>query len=115
MPPRSPERRLRDILEAVLRIRGYVEGLDFEAFRRDPRTVDAVLHNLAVIGEAAAKLPEELAAGQPPLPVAEMRGLRNVVVHEYFGVSLPILWETVERDLPALEERLRALLAPESR
>jgi len=114
LPPRRTERRLRDILEAVEKILRYVEGLDRESFLRDEKTVDAVLRNLSVIGEAARHLPEEFTATHPDLPIAEMRGMRHVVVHEYFGVSETILWQTVTEDLPPLVARLNSLLDPQN-
>jgi len=115
VPPSRAQRRLRDILEAVRKIRRYVDGMDLQAFIGDERTVDAVLRNLTVIGEAAGHLPEDFLARHPDLPVAEMKGMRNVVVHEYFGVSVTILWETVEHDLPPLIPVLESYLEAETR
>jgi uncharacterized protein with HEPN domain len=80
------------------------------AFSADRKTLDAVLYNLAVIGEAANSLASSIGEQYPQLPWAEMRGMRNIVVHEYFGVSPQILWETTVSDLPALEQRLLDLL-----
>ena len=112
MPRRNPEQRLRDILAAIGKIRRYTAGWDFETFAADERTVDAVIRNFAVIGEAASHLPDEYLSLHPGVPWVEMRGLRNVVVHEYFGVSLAIVWETIQHDLPAAEASLRSLLPP---
>ena len=110
MPHRDWRERLDDILEAIERIRRYAEGLSFEQFTGDCRTVDAVIRNLTVIGEASRHIPDDIQALAPHIPWADMRGIRNVVVHEYFGVSLPILWETVQNDLLPLVEPLRKLL-----
>lgn len=112
MPRRDWEFRIQDILGALAAIRGYCEGMDFAAFTDDRRTVDAVLCNLMIIGEAAGHLPDAVCDQAPALPWAEMRALRNFIVHEYFGVSDAILWDTVRNDLPGLDEPLRALLAP---
>jgi uncharacterized protein with HEPN domain len=87
-----------------------VGAASFEAFAADRKTLDAVLYNLAVIGEAANALAAAIGDRHPDLPWAEMKGMRNIVVHEYFGVSPRILWETVTSDLPALEEKLVDLL-----
>lgn len=111
MPRRDTEQRLRDILTAIGKIRRYTDGMDAEAFAADEKTIDAVLRNLSVIGEAASHVPEDFGAGHPHVPWAEMRGMRNVVIHEYFGVSLAIVWQTLQQDLPALEDELRTLLA----
>ena len=83
-------------------IAGYVQGLSPEAFAGDRRTVDAVVRNLEVIGEAARHVPEEARAQFPEVPWADMADMRNVLIHEYFGVDLQILWKTVSVDLPAI-------------
>ena len=101
--------RVDDILEAVERIQNYTKGLDFQQFSHDQKTVDAVVRNITVIGEASHHVPDKVQAAAIRIPWADMRGMRNVVVHEYFGVSLPILWETIQHDLPPLVEPLREL------
>lgn len=109
MPRRSGLYRVRDILEATEKILEYTEGMDYEQFREDERTVDAVLRNFTVLGEAARHTDEETMSRQPDLPWADMRDMRNLVVHEYFGVSLEIVWQTIIGDLPAILEPLQAL------
>jgi uncharacterized protein with HEPN domain len=109
MPRRDWRERLDDILEAIERIRCYTEGVSFEQFAADGKTVDAVIRNLTVIGEASRHIPDDVQASAPQVPWADMRGIRNVVIHEYFGVSLPILWATVQQDLPPLVEPLQRL------
>lgn len=113
MPPREASDRIGEILEAIDKIERYTEGMDLDGFRADERTIDAVLHNLTVIGEAANHVPDEVQTRHPGIPWKRMRGMRNVVVHEYFGVSLEIIWETVWNDLPPLVPRLRTLLEEE--
>lgn len=103
--------RVNDILEAIQRIQQYVGGMEFQAFCRDNRTVDAVIRNPTVIGEAAAAMPADLVSMRPDIPWQLMRRMRNVLVHEYFGVSLPILWQTVQEDVPPLRPLLLDLLA----
>ena len=110
MPRREWRERLDDILEAVERIINYTEGMDFDHFSSDPKTIDAVIRNLMVIGEGSKHIPEEIQARTQELPWVDMRGIRNVVVHEYFGVSNAILWETVRNDIPSLVEPLRKLI-----
>lgn len=82
----------------------------FETFRHDQRTIDAVLWNLAIIGEAARRIPPEVAAAYPDVAWVEMRGMRNVIIHQYGEVSLTIVWDTIQYDLPPLALQLRALL-----
>jgi uncharacterized protein with HEPN domain len=76
--------------------------------------VDAVIRNLEIIGEATKHIPEEVLKKHPDLPWPEMRGIRNVLIHEYFGVSLPILWETTQINLPPLIPALKRILQNEN-
>ena len=110
MPHRAGSQRLRDIAAALERIRVYCDGLTFEDFSSDSRTVEAVQFNFIVIGEAARHIPDDVVARRPDLPWAEMRGLRNIVTHAYFAVSLDILWQTITNDLPPLRPAIQALL-----
>ena len=110
----SPERqwrfRIQDILDGIRAIQEYTRGMTFSEFENDPKTVDAVIHRLMVIGEAAVHVPEEIAARAPDVEWYRMRGMRNVLVHEYFGVSRKILWDTVRGDLPRVVVPLETLL-----
>ena len=92
MPRRNPGERLADIVEACDAIAEYVRGFDVDAFRKDRRTVDAILRNVTVIGEAARGVPIEIRRLRLSIPWVDIADMRNVVVHEYFGVDLEILW-----------------------
>ncbi len=111
MPPREWRVRVKDIFEAAERALGYVQGLTFEEFAADPRTVDAVSYAIVVIGEAVKAVPETVTVAMPEIPWADIRGMRNKVAHEYFGVDVGVLWQTVREDLPPLVVSLRALAA----
>jgi uncharacterized protein with HEPN domain len=111
MPPRDWRLRITDILDAVASIQEYTRGMDYEAFIHDRRTVDAVLRNLTVIGEAAAYVPDDIAALYSEVPWRDMRDMRNVVVHAYFGVNQRIVWDTIQLNLPPLVPLLRRLLS----
>ena len=114
MPPsRGWGLRVEDILGSITAIQTYTEGMTFELFAADERTVDAVLRNFGVIGEAANHLPESIQLANPSIPIDAMRAMRNFVIHEYFGVSKEILWKTLQEDLPPLIVPLRALLGKE--
>jgi uncharacterized protein with HEPN domain len=81
--------------------------------RRPPRQSRGITHyirNLSVIGEAASRVPPDVISRYPGIPWALMRGIRNVLVHEYFGVSLQVIWDTANEDLPPLAEQLRRVL-----
>jgi len=78
-------------------------------FKADERTVDAVLRNFEVIGEASRNVPEHITEANPNIPWSKMRALRNIIAHAYFGVDLPIIWETIVRRLPDLKVALQSL------
>jgi uncharacterized protein with HEPN domain len=107
---RSLQQRLQDILEQATEILAFADGMDFEAFCVDVKTIKAVLYDLAVIGEAAGSLLPDILDVYPDLPWKEMRALRHISIHEYFRVSLPIIWTTINEDLPPLIEQIRELI-----
>jgi uncharacterized protein with HEPN domain len=107
---RNLQQRLQDIIEVGLEIEGFTKGMSFEDFQTDLKTVKAVLYNLAIIGEAAGGLLPEVEVNYPEIPWVDIRGIRNVVIHEYFRVDLDIVWETVQQDLPSLIKQLENLL-----
>jgi uncharacterized protein with HEPN domain len=109
-PERSWSMRVEDILECIGKIKEYTRGMIYEQFQADGKTVDAVIRNLEIIGEAAGYIPLEIQEKHPELAWLEMRGMRNIVAHEYFGVSLPIIWRAIERDLIPLADGLNKLL-----
>lgn len=110
MPPRDWNFRVQDILDAIAAVQNYTAGMTLEAFIQDRRTVDAVVRNFIVIGEAVVHIPDEICARNPAIPWADMRAMRNFVVHEYFGISERVLWDTIQEDLPGIVEPLRRLL-----
>lgn len=114
MPRRQWRLFVADILDAVAAIDGYTAGLTSKEFFGDRLHLDAVIKNLAVIGEAAGRVPADITEKSPQIPWSKMRGMRNVVVHEYFGIDHEVLWGTVTDDLKPLVPLLTALLAEPS-
>lgn len=111
MPPRDWKLRIADILDAIAAIQEFTHDLDYDAFVSDRKTVDAVLRNLTVIGDAATYVPDDIVALHPEVPWREMRDMRNIVVHAYFGVNPRIVWDTIQMNLPPLVPLLRRLLS----
>jgi uncharacterized protein with HEPN domain len=93
---------LEDIRDAMRKVSDYVEGMDLAAFIADEKTVDAVVRNISVIGEAANQLPEEFRNRHPEIPWLQMAGMRNRIVHDYAGVDLEIVWRVISGSLPKL-------------
>lgn len=110
MPRREWRLRLEDIVVAAASIESYVRGMNFQAFCADRKTVDAVVRNLEVIGEAARHVPDEIRSRASAVAWEDMSDMRNVLIHEYFGVDLPILWNTIQSDLPPVAAALASIL-----
>ena len=110
MRPRQWKLYVEDILAAIAKIERYTQGMDLDQFRASDITVDAVVRNFTVIGEAARQIPSEIEKANADIPWDKMRALRNVVVHQYFGVDMSILWETLHHDLPPLTPLLKRVL-----
>lgn len=113
MPRRSWRDWVGDIIQSVQDIEGDVAGLDYDAFAADRSRVRSVEFSFIVIGEAARFIPEEVEDRHPEIPWAKLRGMRNVIVHGYFGVRLDVLWDTIRDDLPPLVGQLEHLLESE--
>jgi len=110
VPPRDWKFRIQDILDAVSTIAKYTQGMEFNTFIEDRRTVDAVVRNFMIIGETAVNVPDDICLRYPEVPWYEMRGMRNFVVHEYFRTSDSVIWDTVQLDLPPLLALLNKIL-----
>jgi uncharacterized protein with HEPN domain len=113
VPFDDPLGRSEDILEAVGKIQRYTAGLTLETFQADEKSVDTVVRNFTILGEAANHVSAELMACYPAVPWHQMRGLRNVVVHEYPRVETRVIREAVPLHLPALVPQLREILERE--
>ena len=111
MPRRDWRLRVADILAAAERIARYTAALHESAFARDERTVEAVCFALVVIGEAATHVPDDVQAAAPQIPWRNMKGMRNIAAHEYFGIDVATVWQTATVDVPALRPLLERLLA----
>lgn len=85
----------------------YTRNMSFDRFKNDSKTVDAVIRNFEVIGEAANRLTDDFKTKNPEIEWSHLRGFRNRIVHEYFGIDLEIVWHIIEENLPELLAALR--------
>ncbi|MGC8831783.1 MAG: DUF86 domain-containing protein [Thermoproteota archaeon] len=101
---------VNDIVNAMDKAMKFVEGMSYEQFIKDDKTVFAVVRALEIIGEAVKKIPEETRMKYPDIPWKGMAGMRDKVIHEYFGVNLKYVWETVGKRIPGLKPMFERML-----
>jgi hypothetical protein len=101
---------INDILESIEKVEIYTQVMTYDQFIKDEKTKDAVLRNLEVIGEAVKNIPSTVKKKYPDVDWKGIAGMRDKLIHEYFGVSFPIVWETVKNDLPPLKTEVKKIL-----
>jgi len=101
---------LQDILDSIKDIESFIENMDSEDFTKDKKTINAVIRSIEVIGEATKNIPKSIRDKYPSVPWKKMAGMRDRMIHEYFGVDIEILWKTVKEDIPSLKPLMEALL-----
>jgi uncharacterized protein with HEPN domain len=101
---------LQDILDSINDIASFIMGMGFEEFKRDKKTVNAVVRSIEVIGEASKKIPRTLKAKHKGIPWKAMAGIRDKLIHEYFGVDVDILWKTAKDDIPPLKQVIQNMM-----
>ena len=109
MSKREPTLLVEDIIESANKILEYTSNLSFQEFTRDSKTIDAVIRNFEIIGEAANRLPEDFKDIHSKIDWHRIRGFRNRIVHDYFGIDYSIVWEIKESFLPNLIKTLKSL------
>jgi len=102
--------RLQHILEEAGEACKYAEGLSFEAFAQDGKTVRAIIRSIEVIGEAAANLSDDFRENYPSIPWHKIIGMRNRLIHVYFDIDYHVIWQTVKENLPSLIHQIQAIL-----
>ena len=106
MSKRPVDLLLDDISEAIDRIEQYISGMSFDVFSKDRKSIDAVVRNLEIIGEASNRLPADFKNSHSAIAWHKVVGLRHRIVHEYFGIDLQIVWQILQKDLPSLREAI---------
>jgi uncharacterized protein with HEPN domain len=98
-----------DILESINKIQSYIRGFNYRKFVKDEKTIDAVVRNLEIIGEASKHLSKQLKENSS-IPWKRIIGLRNVIVHEYFGIDKKIVWTIITKQLKSLKTQIEKLV-----
>ncbi|CAG0942974.1 hypothetical protein BROC_02086 [Candidatus Brocadiaceae bacterium] len=101
---------LRHILDAINKIQEYTKNMDYEGFRASSLVQDGVIRQLEIIGEATKNLSQEIREKHPDIPWKDITGMRDKLIHQYFGVDMAGVWDTAEQDLPTLKSNLTKLL-----
>ena len=94
---------VQDILDSINDVENFIDGMEFEDFINDKKTIYSVVRAIEIIGEAAKNVPEQIRTKYPDVPWKQMAGMRDKLIHEYFGVDLEIIWETAKDDVPRLK------------
>jgi uncharacterized protein with HEPN domain len=101
---------LRHILDAAEKIEGYLAGVNYESFLLNSMMIDAVVRELEIIGESAKNLSDEFCERYHEVPWSRIRGMRNVLIHEYFDIDLKVVWDTCKMNLPPLKAVIQKAL-----
>jgi uncharacterized protein with HEPN domain len=101
---------LKDILAAMESIEGFIAGMDLEAFQADDKTASAVMRKLEIIGEAVKQIPEEIRQQYSQVPWKEMAGMRDRLIHFYFGVDYHLVWRAINERLPQVKQEIQKIL-----
>ncbi|MEA1993647.1 MAG: DUF86 domain-containing protein [Euryarchaeota archaeon] len=106
---------LRHILDAITKIEEYTQGIKYKEFMEDNLIQDGVIRQIEIIGEATKRLSKEIRKRHPEIPWRDMTGMRDKLIHNYLGVDIDAVWDTVERDIPSLKTELRNLIKKEEK
>ena len=100
---------VQDILDSIRDIESFIKGMTFEEFKKDRKTINAVVRSIEVIGEASKKVSTAIQAKYPDVPWKKMSGMRDKLIHEYFGIDLEILWIVSKKEIKRLKPAIRRI------
>lgn len=112
MNKRKPDVYLQDILKSIEYIQRFLDGVSEDEFYENVEKQDAVLRRLEIIGEAVKHLPKEIRENYPNVPWRQVAGMRDIIIHEYFGVTLGMIWIVATEDILDLKENVEKILDP---
>ncbi len=101
---------IEDMLESINKIEDYTNNVNFKEFANDSKTIDAVIRNIEIIGEAANRMPKHICNQHPEIDWKAISGSRHKIIHGYFGIDLNTIWKIVDQDLPELKLKLEIIL-----
>lgn len=109
MSTRDWKFRIQDILFSISKIENFIENMSYSEFRKNELVIDAVVRNLEIIGEASKHVPSSIRRLYSSIPWKQMNGMRNILIHEYFGVDVETVWHTSKKHLPILKKQLEII------
>lgn len=113
MTTRKPRVYLLDILESINHIESFIANVDEDSFFSNVEKQDAVLRRLEIIGEAVKKLPDRIRNKYSMIPWRQIARMRDIIIHEYFGITLDMIWVVITEDLPELKTAIQNIIAEE--
>lgn len=105
---------LNDILDSINKGLSFIDGMTYEDFMEDEKTQFALIRAIEIIGEASKKIPIEIKTQSQEIPWREIGGMRDLLIHDYFGINIQVVWETAKNDLPELKRKLQNLIQENS-
>jgi uncharacterized protein with HEPN domain len=110
MKKRSYKLFFQDMLDSINRIETFTKDMDYDGFLQDEKTIYAVIGNLEIIGEAIKCIPDEIKEKFPDIPYRQIAGMRDKLIHNYFGIDMEIVWKATKDRLPELEKQIKVVL-----